>query len=163
MLFKMIRKANINDIESIYKIQEECYPQNLCENTNIFEKIIEQDMSYVYIINEDNQSIVIGYLLAHYSFKDDLVLLNTTVINDKKDCIFIHDLCTTVKRRGVGSKLYKFFEKENKNLNVQLISINETSLKFWLSNLFTPKFIIDNKEILENYGNSPLVIFMEKL
>jgi GNAT superfamily N-acetyltransferase len=147
----MIRLANKDDLDFIYNIQLKCYPSELIESIEVFENIIECNMSYVYVEND----IICGYLLGHPSISKHVPDLNKKIyITNESNCAFIHDLSIYPKyrRRAIGSDLVKLFINNFKNIEL-LCLINAEP--FWTSCGFSKLRYINH----ENYGESYLMCF----
>lgn len=147
----MIRLATKDDLEFIYEIQLKCYPSELIESIEVFQNIIEFNMSYVYIEN----NVICGYLLGHPSIPKQVPDLNKKInITDESRHAFIHDLSIFPKyrRRSIGSDLVKFFI--NNYNNVELLCLINAE-PFWTSCGFSKLRYIKH----ENYGESYLMCF----
>ncbi len=132
----MIRKATYKDLDNIMSIQHETYGPELYESSEIFLKIINYNISYVYTIDDITgraNDIPVAYILIHTKIESD----RPSKLNECKDssllddCFFIHDLCVHKKYQGQGlaKKLYNYIYSILDG-PIQLISLKSAKV-FW--------------------------------
>ena len=96
-----IRKATVDDIEGIMRVQRASYTPDLVEPASIFEAIVACGMSYV-ATNEENATVV-GFLVCHPTIRDTVYALHEPPEHPPASpWAFIHDLSIDPEHRGKG-------------------------------------------------------------
>lgn len=152
----LVRKARVEDVEHILKIQRSSYSDELIEDKMIFEAIIDCGSSYLAI--DEDEGAVVAYLLTHpiqdINVPPSLHHMETLNLGTSSgDYWHIHDMTVIpyYRKRGIAKALlHAFFEELANVKEISLVSINDQSHLFWGRYGFVE--IECDHNILDSYG-----------
>jgi len=156
----LIRPINIDDWNSIYKIQTQNYPVNLYESLDIL-KSKEAICPTCCFVAVNAQNKVLGYCLSHYYVREKIPKFNKPLKNIHHcNHLFIHDMAVSInhKRTGIGKEMFKHLEilALNSFDKISLVAVDGAD-SFWLSQGFNVNTTIKPEK---QYGKH--AVYMEK-
>lgn len=163
-----IRRAQVNDVEWIMKIQRLNYSADLVEEAGVFESIVREHPNCCFVALEAKSARVVGFFIAH--MWPDVArppALNGYCIGgrdaDKTNRVYyIHDLTIdpTFQELGIGDHLTKAFLASVKgdDVVVTLVAVHH-SAGFWERHGF--RKAVCCVDILATYGD-PSAVYMTR-
>lgn len=138
----MIRRANINDLDSINSLLKQVLDVHHNGRPDVFKGGVKKytDEELVELIKDDEKPIFVyeeNGIVEGYCFCIFQKYINNNILTDIKT-LYIDDLCVDEKSRGkhIGSKLFEFVKEfaQNSgcyNVTLNVWSLNENALRFY--------------------------------
>jgi GNAT superfamily N-acetyltransferase len=115
------------------KVQHACYPEELWESQEVFQAIIADRLSYVYCVEEDDERLVIGYLLVHLGkVSEELNTMPDSMNCDSMDDKAIRDLAVLPewRKQGVAMEMLNEFFYNFGSSDITLVVL-DSAYEFW--------------------------------
>ena len=127
--------TRFEDIDSVYSIQNICYDPHYQESRGAFYRMlrIEGVFSKIYRIRGD----AVGYLFAYPCPDSYIGALNNFDVDGSlsgaPNCMFVHDVATVRKGRGIGSDLVGMIKMEavSRDIHAMALVAVQESRPFW--------------------------------